>query len=118
MIALANDNQWTVEWHTWLPYKTNQFHVQYDFLFSSERPVLVREWPKNIFVSAVKFLLLSKSVINEKYLDNYKKQNNLRKNPCCVGSLLQYACIRSQYKVNLSNDKAELYEKTVNSKLK
>jgi len=47
-----------------------------------------------------------------------KKQNNLRKNPCCVGSLLQYTCIRSQYKVNLSNDKAELYEKTVNSKLK
>jgi len=25
MIALSNDNQWTAECHTWLPYKTNQF---------------------------------------------------------------------------------------------
>ena len=33
MIALSIDNQWTVEGHTWLPYKTNQFHVQHDFRF-------------------------------------------------------------------------------------
>ena len=33
MIALSIDNQGTVEWHTWLPYKTNQFHVQHDFRF-------------------------------------------------------------------------------------
>ena len=46
MIVLSNDNQWTVEWHTWLPYKTNQFHVQHDFLISSKRPVLVRAWQK------------------------------------------------------------------------
>jgi len=39
LIALSIDNQWTVKWHTWLPYKTNQFHVQHDFLFLSKRPV-------------------------------------------------------------------------------
>ena len=51
MIALSNNNQWTIECQTWLPYKTNQFHVQHDFLFC-----LVRAWPKkNVFVSAVKF---------------------------------------------------------------
>ena len=27
VIALSYDNQWTIEWHTWLPYKTNQFQV-------------------------------------------------------------------------------------------
>ena len=47
MIALSIDNQGTVEWHTWLPYKTNQFHVQHNFLFSSERLVLVRAWQNN-----------------------------------------------------------------------
>ena len=49
MIALSIDNQWTVVWHMWLPYKTNQFPVQHDFLFSSKRPVLVRAWPKKLF---------------------------------------------------------------------
>ena len=42
MIALSNDNQWTVESQMWLPYKTNQFDVQHDFLFLSKRPVSVR----------------------------------------------------------------------------
>jgi len=55
MITLSIDNQWTVEWHTWLPYKTNQFHVQHDFRFSSHRPVLVRAWQNILFFSAVKF---------------------------------------------------------------
>ena len=32
MIALSSDNQWTVEWYAWLPYKSNQFHVQLFFL--------------------------------------------------------------------------------------
>ena len=32
MIALSSDNQWTVEWYAWLPYKSNQFHVQLVFL--------------------------------------------------------------------------------------
>jgi len=32
---------------TWLPYKTNQLHVQHDFLFSSKRPVLVRALQNN-----------------------------------------------------------------------
>jgi len=32
MIAISIENQRTVEWHTWLPYKTNQFHMQHDFL--------------------------------------------------------------------------------------
>jgi len=54
MIALSNDNQWTVEGHTWLPYKTNQFHVQHDFRVSSKRLVLIRAW-QPFFVSAVKF---------------------------------------------------------------
>ena len=35
-------------------YKTYQFHVQLEFLFSSKRPVLVRAWQKYFFVSAVK----------------------------------------------------------------
>ena len=39
MIALSIDNQWTVEWHTWLPYKTNQFYVQHDFLFFSAQTI-------------------------------------------------------------------------------
>jgi len=55
MITLSIDNQWTVEWHTWLPYKSNQFHVQHDFRFSSYRPVLVRAWQTEWFFSAVKF---------------------------------------------------------------
>ena len=46
VIALSNDNQWTVGGHAWLPYKTNQFHMQHDFLFSSKRPMLVRVWEK------------------------------------------------------------------------
>ena len=41
IIALS-DNQWTVEWHTWLSYKTNQFHVQHDFLFSKNIGVFQR----------------------------------------------------------------------------
>ena len=59
MIALSIDNQLTVEWHIWLPYKTNQFYVQHDLLFSSKRPLcgnLLR-------ISAFKFYLLSKSVL-------------------------------------------------------
>jgi len=48
MIALSNHNQRTVEWHTWLPYKTNQFHVQHDFRFSSKRPALVHVWQNNV----------------------------------------------------------------------
>ena len=55
LIALSNDNQWTVEWHTWLPYKTNQFHGHHDFLFWPKSPVLVRGWQNIFFVSAVKF---------------------------------------------------------------
>ena len=54
-ISTSYDNQWTVDWHTWLPYKTNQFHVQREFLFSSKRPVLVRAWQKYVFVSPLKF---------------------------------------------------------------
>ena len=81
---MSNVNRWTVEWHTLLPYKTNQFHVQKDFLFSSKTHVLVRAW-QIFYVSTVKFKLLSKSVINENYLNEYE-QKYLRKNPCCVGS--------------------------------
>ena len=40
--------------YTWLPYKTNQFHMQHDFLFLSKRPLLVRAWTNNIFFSAIK----------------------------------------------------------------
>ena len=46
VIALSNDNQWTVDWHRWLPYKINQFHVQHVFLFSSKRPMLVHACQK------------------------------------------------------------------------
>ena len=60
---------------------------------SSLLGVLGRLWIlQNIFfVSAVKFYLLSKSVINEIYFDKYKKLKNVRQSPCCVGSLLQYS---------------------------
>ena len=52
MIALSNNNQWTVEWYMCLTDNTHQFHVIHDFRFSSKRPVRI----KNIFfVSAVIF---------------------------------------------------------------
>ena len=42
MIALSNDNQWTVE--LCLPDNTHHY-----FLFSSKRSVLNRSWQKEIF---------------------------------------------------------------------
>ena len=74
LIAFSNVNQWTVEWHTLLPYKTNKFHVQCDFPFSSKRAVL------SFFVSSQLFFSFSKNVINKKYLDKYKNKKNLFKN--------------------------------------
>ena len=59
---------------TWLPYTTNQFHVQHYLRFSSKRPELVRAWQTIFFSSAVIFYLLSKSFINENYLDKYKNK--------------------------------------------
>ena len=59
MIALSIDNQLTVEWHIWLPYKTNKFYVQHDLLFSSKRPLC----GNFLRISAFKFYLLSKSVL-------------------------------------------------------
>jgi len=57
MIALSINNQWTNEWRMWLPYKTNQFHVQHDFLFSSTSPMLVHAWQNIIFfVASLNFL--------------------------------------------------------------
>ena len=50
MIALSSDNQWTVEWYAWLPYKSNQVHVQLFFCLKS--PCVAK---KKVFVSAVKF---------------------------------------------------------------
>ena len=38
MIALSNDNQWTVELYMYLPDYTHQFHVQYDFRFCLKGP--------------------------------------------------------------------------------
>ena len=80
MNALSIDNQLTVEWHIWLPYKTNQFYVQHDLLFSSKRPLC----GNFLRISAFKFYLLSKSVLID------IKTKNVRQNPCCIGSLLQY----------------------------
>jgi len=57
MIALSIDNQWTLDRHTWLLYKTNQFHVQYHFLFSSKRHVLVRAW-QIIFLQHSQILII------------------------------------------------------------
>ena len=57
MIALSNDNQWTVEGHTWLPYKTNQFHLQHDFRVSSKRLVLIRAW-QTIFCQRSQILII------------------------------------------------------------
>jgi len=54
--------------YTWLPYKTcnmiSCFHLKSPCSFVRGK----------IFFSAVKFYLLSKSVINEKYLDKYKNK--------------------------------------------
>jgi len=47
------------------------------------------------FISAVKFKQMAKCVVNEKYLDKYKKQKYVRQNLCWVGSLLQYTYIQS-----------------------
>jgi len=38
---------------------------------------------------------LPKSVVKEKDFDKYK--NNVRQNPCCVGSLLQYSLLTRKY---------------------
>ena len=91
-IALSNDNQWTVEWHTWLPYKTNQLHVQHDFRFSSKRPVLDRAWQKYVLSAQSNFNYCRKVLSMKTILINIKTKN-VRQNPCCVGSLLQYICI-------------------------
>ena len=72
--------------------------MRHDFLFSSKSPVLVCSCPKNIFFSAVKFELLSKSVIKKTCFDKYKKTKNVCQNPCCVGSLLQYIIKKTQTK--------------------
>ena len=74
VIALSNNNQWTVEWHTWLPYKTNQFHVQHDFLFSSKRPVLVRAWSKKCICQQSNFNYCLKVLSMKKYFDKYKNK--------------------------------------------
>ena len=86
MIALSIDNQWTVEWHTWLPCKTNQFHVQHYFLLSSKRPVLVRAWPN----SALSNFNHCRKVLSKKNILINIKTKNVRQIPCCVWSLLQY----------------------------
>ena len=65
LIALSIDNQWPVEWHTWYPYKTNQFHVQHDFLFSSKRPVLVRMWQKNLFQRSQILIIVDKCYLRK-----------------------------------------------------
>ena len=57
--------EWQLNDNTWLPNKTNQFYVQYDFLC----PCSFLRGKMFFFVSAVIFKLLSKSVINEQYLD-------------------------------------------------
>ena len=64
MIALSNDNRWTVEWQTWLPYKTNQFHVLHEFRCSSERPVHPCVANKNISQSS-QVLIIVESDVNE-----------------------------------------------------
>jgi len=68
MIALYIDNQWTVEWRTWLPYKTNQFH----------------------FFSVQSNFNYCRKVLSLKIIWITIKTKNVRQNLCCVGSLLQY----------------------------
>jgi len=83
--ALSNNNQWTVEWHTWLPYKTNQFHVQHDFLFSSKRPVLVRAWPNKCICQHSRILMI--------VLKCYPWKNiliNIRTKKCTPKSVLRW----------------------------
>jgi len=45
---------------------------------------------KQNFFSAQSNYKYCRSVIKEKYFDIYKNKQNVRQNPCCVGSLFQY----------------------------
>ena len=83
-LTLSIDNQWTVEWHTLLPYKINQFHVQHEFLFSSKRPVLLRSWPKTFF------LLRSQILVIVKVLPQKNSLINIKRNKCTPKSVLRW----------------------------
>ena len=71
MIALFNNNQWTVECHTWLPYKTNQFHVQNDFLFLSNFNCLKVLSMKNILINIKTIKCTPKSVLRCEFASVY-----------------------------------------------
>ena len=81
-----NDNQWTVEWHTWLPYKINQFHIQHDFLFSSKRLVFVRAWPK-LFCQRSQIVIVVEKCYPWKICFDKYKNKKCTPNPCCVASV-------------------------------
>jgi len=55
MIALSNNNQWTVEWYMCLPDNIHQFHVHNDLWISSKELVLVCAWQQIDFIRAVIF---------------------------------------------------------------
>ena len=91
VITLSIDNQWTVEWHTWLPYKTNQFHMQHDFRFSSYRPHSACPGVANNFFSVQSILFnYCLKVLSMKIIWINIRTKNVHQNLCCVGSLLQY----------------------------
>ena len=57
--------------------------MQHYFLFLSKRP-------KKDFFSAVKILIIVEKCYQRIIFWKILKQKNVRQNPCCVGSLLQY----------------------------
>ena len=72
------------QWHTGLPYKTNQFHVQQDSLFLSKRPVLVHAW-KNYFLSAQSNFNYCRKVLSMKNI-----LINIKTKKCTPKSVLRW----------------------------